>query len=116
MYKLMAFISRKPGTSPEEFRAYYESKHTKVIAEVAPPMAAYRRNYLKFGEAFSRSEELIDFDVVVDMEFVNREDCQRWFDAFRNPDAFAKVLEDERQFLDADRVRVCVVEVCETEY
>jgi hypothetical protein len=116
MYKVMAFISRKPGMSAEAFRDYYERVHTGVVGSVAPPMKAYRRNYVNFAEPFRRSEEQIDFDVITEMEFEDRAACESWFNAFRNADASERVSEDEAKFLDRDRVRVCVVETEETDY
>jgi hypothetical protein len=116
MFKVMAFISRKPGMSIEAFRDYYEGIHTGVVASVAPPMKAYRRNYVNITEPFRRSEDQIDFDVVTEMEFEDRAECERWFTAFRNADAYEKVGEDEENFIDRDRIRVCVVETEETDY
>jgi uncharacterized protein (TIGR02118 family) len=116
MFKVMAFISRRAGTSPEAFREYYETQHVPLVVEVAPPMAAYRRNYLNPDEAFKRNEDELPFDVVTEMLFETREDCQRWFDTFFDPEVFARVQEDELQFLDPDRVRLCVVEVESTDY
>ena len=116
MFKVMAFISRKPGMSIEAFRDYYEQIHTGVVASVAPPMRAYRRNYVNITEPFRRSEDQIDFDVVTEMEFEDRAECERWFTAFRNADTYEKVGEDEENFIDRDRIRVCVVETEETDY
>lgn len=111
MFKIMAFMSRKPGITMDEFRTYYEEVHTKLIADVAPAMKAYRRNYIDLSEPFQRCAEQIDFDVVTEMEFGDRAECQRWYDAFSSPDSLARVLEDERQFLDVERIRVSVVAV-----
>jgi hypothetical protein len=30
-YRVLMFISRKDGTSPEEFKDYYEKSHVKLI-------------------------------------------------------------------------------------
>jgi EthD domain len=114
MYKLMAFIARKEGTTKEAFRDYYEEFHTLLIAEIAPPMKAYRRNYVNLSAPFMRCEDQIDFDVVTEMEFDDQDECQRWFDAFRDPDSFALVAADEQKFIDVERLRVCVVDVAET--
>jgi hypothetical protein len=111
MYKVMAFIARKDGISREDFRTYYENNHIRLIAEVAPRMVSYRRNYLNPNEPFLRNEDQIDFDVVTEMEFNDRTECERWFEAFREPTALARVIEDEGRFIDVDRVRVCPVDV-----
>lgn len=111
MYKVMAFLARKPGISREEFRAYYEANHAPLVGRLAPRMAAYRRNYLDFDEPFKRDEDQIGFDVVTEMEFEDRAACERWFDAFRAPGVFDQVAEDEEKFLDRGRVMVCAVDV-----
>jgi hypothetical protein len=116
MYKVMAFISRKPGTTREEFRQYYEGSHAVLIGEILPPMMGYRRNYINLDEPFKRDEDQIDFDVVTEMLFATRDDCEGWFERFADPAVLARVQDDERQFLDTGRVRVAVVEVAETDY
>ena len=116
MYKVMAFISRKPGISKEEFRAYYESNHIRLIADVAPSMATYRRNYINFGDPFLRNEEKIDFDVVTEMLFNDRAECERWFEAFGEPASLARVIDDESKFIDVATVRVCPVDVEDAQF
>ncbi|KRB81478.1 hypothetical protein ASE00_16015 [Sphingomonas sp. Root710] len=111
MYKVMAFLARKPGISREEFRAYYEGQHAPLVGRLAPKMSAYRRNFLNFDEPFKRDDDQIGFDVVTEMEFEDRAACERWFNAFRDPAVFEQVAEDEKKFLDPTRVMVCAVEV-----
>ncbi|ATE65852.1 EthD domain-containing protein [Rhizorhabdus dicambivorans] len=111
MYKVMAFLSRKPGISREEFRAYYEGQHAPLVGRLAPKMAVYRRNFLNFDEPFKRDDDQIGFDVVTEMEFEDRAACERWFSAFRDPAVFEQVAADEAKFLDSSRVMVCAVEV-----
>ena len=110
MYKVMAFLSRKPGTTREEFREYYEKRHAPLITRLTPKMGAYRRNYMNFNGAFKRDEHLISFDVVTEMEFEDQAACERWFGAFKDPGIFAQISADEEKFLDRDRVLVCTVD------
>ena len=79
MYKVTAFLSRKPGVGVAEFRRYYEGMHARLIRELLPPTRAYRRNYLNQEEPFKRDHGQIDFDVVTEMEFDTRTDCESWF-------------------------------------
>lgn len=111
MYKVVAFIKRKAGITPEEFRDYYETRHAPLIERLTPKMLAYRRNYLNFAAPFKRDEEHIGFDVVTEMEFADEAACQAWFDAFAAPAVLDQVLEDERNFLDQSRVMVCAVDL-----
>ena len=111
MYKVMAFLARKPGISAAQFRDHYERHHVALIGQVTPPMQSYRRNYLSREEPFRRADEQIGFDVVTEMEFEDRAACERWFDAFRAPGVADRVAEDEEKFLDRARLMVCPVEI-----
>lgn len=111
MYKVMAFLARKPGISAAQFREHYERHHVALIGQVTPPMRSYRRNYLAREEPFRRADEQIGFDVVTEMEFEDRAACERWFDAFRAPGVADRVAEDEEKFLDRARLMVCPVEI-----
>jgi uncharacterized protein (TIGR02118 family) len=111
MFKVLAFLSRKPGVSREAFREYYETRHVPLVNEVAPRMQAYRRNYLVFGEPLSRSDDMLDFDVVTEMEFPDRAAFETWIAAFRAPGATERIAADEENFIDRSRIRTCVVEI-----
>lgn len=114
MYKIMAFLSRKPGILAEQFRDYYERHHVALIGKLTPPMRGYRRNYLNRDEPFKRAEERIAFDVVTEMEFEDRAACERWFDAFGAPGIADRVAEDEERFLDRATLMVCPVDIEQT--
>lgn len=111
MYKVMAYLARKPGLSREEFRTYYEYSHVPLIERLIPGMTTYQRNYLNFDEPFRRNEEHIGFDMVTEMVFEDREACSAWFAAVRQPDIFRQIMDDEAHFLDQDRVMVTAVDV-----
>jgi hypothetical protein len=115
MFKVLAFLSRKPGMSPKEFKAYYETRHVQVINEVAPGIPVYRRNFLQLNDPQNRNADQINFDVVTEMEFPDRESFQLWAKSFAAPGAAERVAEDEAQFIDRDHIRVCVVEVSEND-
>lgn len=34
-YSILIFAYRKPGTTPEQFRAHYEGKHVPLIKEIS---------------------------------------------------------------------------------
>jgi uncharacterized protein (TIGR02118 family) len=110
MYKVMAFLTRKPGMTRDEFRDYYENKHAPLIGQLTPKMAAYKRNYVNLNGAFKRDEDLITFDVITEMEFEDQAACERWFEAFQVPDVFAQISADENNFLDRSRMLVCTVD------
>jgi hypothetical protein len=111
MFKVFAFLKRKPGMSQDEFRTYYETRHTALVAEVAPPPGTYRRNFLMVGDATNVGAENLDFDVVTEMEFADRGEYARWFEALTAPGSRERVEADESNFIDRQKFRVCVVEV-----
>jgi hypothetical protein len=111
MFKVLVFLKRKPGMSREDFRAYYETRHTALIAEVAPRPGTYRRNFLMIGDATNVGAEDLDFDVVTEMEFADRGEYGRWFAALTAPGSRERLEADESRFVDRPKFRVCVVEV-----
>lgn len=111
MFKVLVFVKRKPGMSQDEFRTYYETRHTALIAEVAPPPGTYRRNFLMMGDAANVGAGDPDFDVVTEMEFADRGEYARWLEALTAPGSRARLEADESNFIDRQKFRVCVVEV-----
>jgi uncharacterized protein (TIGR02118 family) len=111
MFKILAFSKRKPGMSPDDFRVYYETRHAALVAEVAPSAQCYRRNYLQLEEAANINAGDLDFDVVTEIEFADRAEFERWFEAMSEPKARERVGADLANFTDPDKFRVCVVAV-----
>jgi uncharacterized protein (TIGR02118 family) len=111
MFKVLAFVKRKPGMSRDEFRVYYETRHTALIAELAPPPGTYRRNFLMIGDAANLGAEDPDFDVVTEMEFADRGAYARWFEALTAPGSRERLQADQSNFTDPQKFQVCVVEV-----
>lgn len=111
MYKVLAFIRRKPGLSPDRFREYYETQHVPLIERLTPPMAAYKRNYLNLDAPYKRDENHLEFDVVTEMEFEDEAACKAWFTAFGEPAVLNEVLADEAKFVDQARLMVCPVDI-----
>jgi hypothetical protein len=110
MYKVTAFLTRKPGMTRNQFRDYYENRHAPLVGQLTPKMAAYRRNYVNLDGPLKRGEHLIAFDVVTEMEFEDQAACERWVEAYQVPDVLARISADEENFLDRDRVLVCAVD------
>lgn len=45
MYKIIGFIKRLPGLSPEEFRNYYETTGQNFVTHIQPYILKYTRSY-----------------------------------------------------------------------
>lgn len=111
MFKTLAFVKRKDGISRDEFRTYYETRHAALVAQIAPGARCYRRNYLTFGEPANVNFDELDFDVVTELEFSNRDEFERWSATMRAPEVRKQIIADMANFADPEKFRVCVVEV-----
>jgi hypothetical protein len=113
MFKVLAFVKRKPGLRHDEFRNYYETRHAALIAAVAPITGTYRRNFLEQADPVNVGAEDLDFDVVTEMEFADRAQYERWFALLTAPGILERVQADEANFIDRQKFRVCAVQIAQ---
>lgn len=106
---MLSYLVKREGMSPEEFVDYYENHHVPLILSLAPPPEVYKRHYLQRGDALNRGEAGIDFDVVTEQHFADREAFQSWIAAVTAGDNGELVAADEARFLQRSRTRACVV-------
>lgn len=105
--KMLVMVRRKPGLSPEEFRAGYENSHSRIAVRLFGHLwLEYRRNYIVKAQSFVQGSDSGDratsgdvgFDAIseyilrdeaaldemrrIGLENVNliREDEALWFD------------------------------------
>lgn len=104
MIRIMAFLSRKPGLSTEEFRDYYENRHVPLIMKLNP-LKSYRRHYVE-SEPQMRNFEKIDCDVITEMVFEDQAEADAWFEAFASEQVSGPISQDEDAFLDTSSLRV----------
>jgi hypothetical protein len=109
MLKMLSYLVKRDGMSPEEFVDYYENHHVPLILSLAPPPAVYKRHYLQRGDALNLGEANIDFDVVTEQQFADRAAFRSWIDAVTAGDNGELVAADEARFLERSRTRSCVV-------
>lgn len=124
MFKWVALIKKKQGVSSAEFMDYYENRHIPLLIELFPQWEKaklYRRNYLKFDDSVVAADNRdgvsddAGFDVITEVMFETREDADALLGAaFKQPENFAKVLEDENNFIEPGNAKMYVVEVRET--
>jgi hypothetical protein len=107
--KILSYLVKRDGMPAEEFVDYYENHHVPLILSLAPPPVVYKRHYLQRGDALNLSEANIDFDVVTEQVFADRDAFQSWIGAVTAGDAGERVAADEARFLDRTRTRSCVV-------
>jgi hypothetical protein len=108
MVKIFAFLTKREDLETQAFIDYYENQHVPLISSLAPTPIVYKRNYLVRGDELNRQEDdTIDFDVVTELAFADREAYLAWGAAVGRGEQVAK---DEERFLDRSRTRAYVIE------
>jgi EthD domain-containing protein len=110
MLKILAFLTKRQDLETRAFLEHYETKHVPLIRSLAPAPLTYKRNYLVRGDALNLDDGSIDFDVVTELVFANRDAYAAWAAAVFKPGAAEQVVADEERFLDRARTRAFVVE------
>nr|AYM52637.1 hypothetical protein [Aetherobacter sp.] len=100
MFKIFAFLARKPELSPEAFLDYYENHHVPLICSLVPSPPVYKRSYLKRDDPFGLPGDAVKFDVVTEQVFADRNALEAWLGALSAPGVAALVRADEDRFLD----------------
>ena len=106
MFKVFAYLTRRPGTTREEFIDYYENHHVPLVLSLASMPRVYKRNYVVSGDAADPGSSATDFDVVTEMIWDDRAGFEEWI-ALRGVPALA---EDEARFLDRSKTRAHVID------
>jgi hypothetical protein len=114
MFKVFAFLVRKPGTTIEAFIDYYENHHVPLICSLAPPPTTYKRNYLKRGDKNNLEDGSIGFDVVTEQVWPDEATFRAWVGKLAEPGTAEKVDADERRFLDKSRYWAYVIDEHQT--
>ncbi|KAI1084673.1 EthD domain-containing protein [Whalleya microplaca] len=125
-YSILVFVYRKPGTTPEQFKAHYEGSHVPLVRELAGahfPLS-HTRHYIHRSDgqaegternAFTPASVLIgsqgdfDYDAFVELTFEDATAFQAFFSVLQQPDNAAKIAADEEQFLDRSHMPVVVL-------
>ncbi|WP_127784211.1 EthD domain-containing protein [Rhodococcus sp. X156] len=114
MFKAVALLTRKPGTSRAEFMAYYGSTHARLIRELHPQIRAYRRNFLQHESVLgSPTAPVPDFDVVTEIYFDDRAGFDQMIADSAGTEVGRAIAADEDRFADRSRTRMYVVDVQE---
>jgi hypothetical protein len=110
MFKMMAFLMRKPGLAREEFRQKYESVLVPHMLKTFP-IAKYTRNYLDPSVAVVvPGATLPVYDAVTEITFETRADYDAMMNAMADPNVFGAVDALEKTFLDTTKTTPVMVE------
>ncbi len=100
MKKMMVFLTRKPGTSLEQFKRHYETVHAPGAIEHIPALARadYRRNFIERSPTDSAPRP--EFDVITEITFADDADYDAFRRSLEDPAVQAWIAQDEARFSD----------------
>jgi uncharacterized protein (TIGR02118 family) len=114
MFKLITCVRRLPHLSAEEFDAHWRERHAPLIQAQSPALKI--RRYIQnsplpdqaLQEAIraGRDAEIADFDGCAELWWDSREDFLAARTTPEGAQALARVLEDERRFVDLERSKL----------
>lgn len=115
MYKILLFMKRRPGMSPQAFRDYYEAHHAPLALKHGAGMSRYIRRYLtahpnpETGEAGE-----LPYDVITELWFEDEAAFRgtvQYLSTSAMPD---EIVEDEALLFDRPKLRMATVVECES--
>ena len=107
MFKLIFLLTRKQGTSSEQFYDYYETTHREFIMQM-PNVENYVRRYLK--PLPGMAEDGAPFDAITELWFKDEAAYRGAMKFALSPEFQRAVAEDEEQFLDRSKTRALTVD------
>lgn len=120
MIKIIYFLKRKAGTTPEHFRDHYENSHVKLAKKyIGHLLTAYIRNYPTFAllnpsnipEGAQPQPYDIGYDCITEMHVPDQEAITEITRIFNDPEINPVLVEDELKFLDRDATVMIMVDV-----
>jgi uncharacterized protein (TIGR02118 family) len=106
MLKVFGFLTKREGIETQAFIDYYEHNHVPLVLSLAPTPTVYKRNYVVRGDELNREDDTIDFDVVTELAFPDRDAFLAWIEKL----SVEAIGTDEAKFLDRSRTRAYVIE------
>ncbi|ROV97390.1 hypothetical protein VMCG_06865 [Cytospora schulzeri] len=119
-YSILIFVYRKPGTTPEQFRAHYESSHVPLIKDITGELfpLSHTRRYIHRTEGKAEGTERnanspasvlmgtqadFEYDVFAELIFPDVDAFQKFFGVAQQPENAARIAADEEKFLDRSK-------------
>ncbi|KAI0206652.1 EthD domain-containing protein [Astrocystis sublimbata] len=124
-YTILILAYRKPGTTPSQFKAYYEGRHVPLVRSLtgATFPLSHTRRYLQRSDGVqaesdsTRSPATVlvgtqadfDYDAVTELTFEDEAAFRRFMGVTQKPEIAAQIAADEEHFLDRTRVPIVVL-------
>ena len=107
MFKLIIMARRKPGMGMNEFRDYYEQRHSVLVQKITPLMRRYRRNYLTPLDSALAAADPASYDCVTEAWFDSEADFQRSIQSLvADTEKTAALARDEENLFDRSTIRI----------
>lgn len=102
--KGMSFHVRRSHLSRDQFRDYYETRHTPLVAGLFQVDRRYQRNYPDAATAcLPQGMADTPFDSVTQAWYDDLDAMKRFREAIGNPAVLSRLREDEANFLDGSK-------------
>ena len=106
MFKAVAMIKRKPGTTREDLIRHYEANHVPLAIKAVPNLKRYVRHYITpFGNDVYGVDQEPPYDVITEIWFDDEEDFLRGMASLTEPVTAAIIAEDEERVFDRSSIR-----------
>jgi EthD domain len=121
--KVIFFLKRKKGTTPEHFRAHYESSHVKLAQKyIGHLLLDYKRNYPTFAmlnpsnvpPGTQPAPYDIGYDCITEMWVKDEADLAEVSRIFNDPVISPILVADELRFLQRENTVMLVSEEIDT--
>ncbi|GGD78959.1 EthD domain-containing protein [Croceicoccus mobilis] len=100
---LMTIMRRRAGMSQAEFVDYYEAAHARIGEKV---LAGHATRYVRrFLMPFGHDDEAGAPDVILEIDFPDREAMDAFFVSVADPAVAAMIAEDEERLFDRPSMR-----------
>lgn len=123
MIKIIYFLKRKPGITPQQFRAHYESSHVTLAKQhIGHLLQDYVRNYPTFALLNPSNIPAgtvpapydIGYDCITEMYVADQAALEEMTRIFNDPVVNPILVEDELKFLDREKTVMIMVDVVKT--
>ena len=119
MFKVVTLLKRRPGTSLDEFQAYYEQHHAKIGEAALPGRAKkYIRRYFQPIQSPAGGGEVAaepEFDAQMEMWFDDEASFGDAMSIFSGTALGDFVVADEAKLFDRSKIRMFIVDERETD-
>ncbi|KAI1380046.1 EthD domain-containing protein [Hypoxylon crocopeplum] len=130
-YSVIVFVTRKPGTTPEQFKHHYDNVHIPLIRGIAGPFfpLSHTRRYIYRSEGEAQdttrnaatpaqvllgSQADFDYDAIIEMTFSDAEAFQGFLGCLHGAENGPTVIGDEERFIDRAQFRAAILGTTET--